>query len=86
MIVAVPIETRMRPRSPKRNQAARRRVWSLGWVIPKVRKKAVASASKNRIRRWYAVGMGVGRFLVRCRNAGGEEDSGESTAVQEHPI
>jgi hypothetical protein len=56
MIVAVPIETTMSVRSPKRNQAARRRAWSLGWVMPKVRKKAVASASKNRMGRWYAVG------------------------------
>ena len=57
MIVAVPIANRISAKSPKRNQTARRRAWSVGWVMPKVRKKAVARASKSRIDGWYAVGI-----------------------------
>jgi len=36
-----------RSRVPKRNQEARRRVWSEGWVMPKVLKNAEARASKK---------------------------------------
>ena len=38
---------------PNRNHEARRSIWSLGWVMPKVRKKAVARASRNCMVRWY---------------------------------
>ena len=34
---------------PNRNHEARRSIWSLGWVMPKVRKKAVARASRSRM-------------------------------------
>ena len=59
MIVADPIAKTIRAKSPKRNQTARRSAWSLGWVMPKVRKKAVARASKSRMHGWYAVGLGA---------------------------
>ncbi len=41
---------------PKMNQAAARRVFSVGWVMPKVLMKAEARVSSKRIGRWYAQG------------------------------
>jgi gentisate 1,2-dioxygenase len=63
MMQPVPIASTIRVINPSRNQAARRRIGSLGWVMPKVRKKAVARASRNRIFRWYA-GEGSGDAAV----------------------
>jgi hypothetical protein len=43
---------------PSRNQAARRRVSGLGWVIPKVLKKADARASSRRMVGFYGCRVG----------------------------
>jgi hypothetical protein len=51
--------------NPSRNQAARRRVSGLGWVIPKVLKNADARASSRRILRFYAA-----KGALRCRTSG----------------
>jgi hypothetical protein len=69
MVAAVPMANTISAKSPKRNQTARRRAWSVGWVMPKVRKKAVARASKSRIAGWYAFGVKWGQICGRWEAA-----------------
>ncbi len=59
------------------NQAARRRIWSDGWVMPKVLMKAEARASRRRMRLWYALAAvdpaGRIRGRLRASNEGREK-------------
>lgn len=82
MVAATPKATTKSVRSPKRNQTARRSIWSVGWVMPKVRKKAMARASRKRI---SVNGTRKGCDVCVFRTSGG--DGGvevESRAGLEH--